>query len=114
MLAKNESDQELLNQKIYRILLFLTIPACGFISAGAAYLGFFQVTLIWPYLMLPPSLGVVILVLIAGTTAEHPLKCSPSLKTELNKLVAPAVIILFIAAFGWWIYYLATYMELHQ
>jgi hypothetical protein len=102
------------NHLLFRTLIILAIPACGFISAASAFLGFYQVDELWPYIMLPASI-LIPGAIIADFFLSHP-------KTEelnsrkvmlINRFHLMAIII-FSVALIWWLIYFALYVELHK
>ena len=109
-----KADPEKRHQSLYRILLFLSIPACGFLSAGIAYILYFVVDTIWPYVLIPVSLFILLLLFLESGSETPGLKFFPDISIRSLNRITFLSIIMFTAAFLWWIYYLIYYVELQK
>lgn len=100
--------------KYFRILTLLSVPALGFLSAAAAYLGFFQMESSWPLLVLPPSLLVVGLVLFEGVSARFGRENQTWVPLNILNPFYLLTIIGFISASIGWLFYLIKFIEIHK
>lgn len=102
------------NHLLFRILIILVIPACGFISAASAYLGFYNVDTLWPYIMLPGSIlipGAIFIDFLWSHRKNEELNSQTLI--FLNRIHLAAIII-FLLALIWWFIYFSLYVELHK
>ena len=109
-----EADLEQKNQKYFRILLLLAVPAIGFLSAAAAYIGFFKLESYWPFLVLPPSVLVVGLLLFEGLSPFFTQGKQLSISLKMLNRTYLFIIIYFSGACIAWFYYLLKFIEIHK
>lgn len=95
------ANTEKKNRVLFTILTICSVPALGFLAAGAAYLGFYPVTEPWPAIMLPPSAAILLLIFIETWREKKQKIASPIL--HILELTAIAV---FVMALIWWFRYL--------
>lgn len=109
--------QEDLDKKrnlMLRILTLLIVPACGFFSVAIAYIGFYRVESIWPWIMLPPSVAIIALLLYEGLTDSPWHEKIPEISAALFNRISQSLIFIFGFAFVWWIFFLVEFIELHK
>jgi hypothetical protein len=114
ILSTPANQLERRNEKYFRILTLLSVPALGFLSAGAAYLGFFKLESSWPFLVLPPSLLVVGLVLFEGVALFPAKENQPWFSLKMANRAYLIVMVYFILASVGWLYYLVKFIEIHK
>jgi len=102
------------NRSLFRVLMMLAIPACGFISAASAFLGFYQVDSLWPYIMLSGSILIPIAIFIDFFWNRQKTEKLNDQTIILINRIHLAAIIIFSAALIWWFVYFSLYVELHK
>lgn len=102
------SKAEKQNRILFTLLTVFSVPALGFLAAGAAYLGFYPVVEPWPAIMLPPS--AAILLLIFGETWREK-KQKPA--SQILHIIEVTTVAVFVMALVWWFRYLIQSGYLH-
>lgn len=102
------------NLLLFRFLIVLAIPASGFLSTACAFLGFYEVDSIWPYIMLPGSVLIPAAIFIDYFWKRRQTDELNSSSIILLNRIHLAAIIIFSAALVWWFIYFLLYVELHK
>lgn len=109
-----EIRQEQRNQTFFRILILLSVPALGFLSAAVTYLSFYTMESSWTLVVLPPSVLVVALILFEGIAPFFARENKPLVSLKILNQVYLIIIVYFILASAGWLYYLVKFIELHK